>query len=336
MRLSESLRRNIMEVDVGRVINRFKVKSRRDVLFFEDILANYIKECESAGYGEESKIIGQKWMSLTTKNFLPITLRKLPYSILFNIILKKIWINLGLLDDIHVTKNNNIIKIKTTNETTTRIIGPNKAIIGIYTGLLNIIFNSQVECLNSLQTKRSCKYTFRGKKESFEIKSKKVNIYKKMNYSPKIEGFTLKDALKANIIQLDKNNRLYFRGKSLCPRENTLFHLISNKKILFKKVPHLSYNFFKNIIQEKSSNNKKLVLLKTLLEIMGWGNVKIITKQSSIKLLIKNPPYGIQLEKDDWGFLVKSILGYLWILNKKFKILEVKESYKSLRITYST
>ena len=78
MQLSESLRRNVMETVVGGVLNKFKIKNRRNVLFFEDILANYVKGCEDAGYGEEMKAIGQKWCILIMNQLTTKPLRKLP------------------------------------------------------------------------------------------------------------------------------------------------------------------------------------------------------------------------------------------------------------------
>jgi hypothetical protein len=58
MRLSTSLNRNILEANVGGIINKFKIESRRSTLFFEDILANYVKGCEEAGHAEEMEKIG--------------------------------------------------------------------------------------------------------------------------------------------------------------------------------------------------------------------------------------------------------------------------------------
>jgi len=76
MRLSESLRRNIMNVIGGGIVNRFVLKkSRIDLLFFEDILANYIKGCEDAGFGKEMEETAEKWMNLTI-NYQYDTLKK--------------------------------------------------------------------------------------------------------------------------------------------------------------------------------------------------------------------------------------------------------------------
>ena len=53
MKFAGSLRKNIMETIPGKILNKFKGRSSRSVVFFEDILANYIKECEARGYDEE-------------------------------------------------------------------------------------------------------------------------------------------------------------------------------------------------------------------------------------------------------------------------------------------
>jgi hypothetical protein len=67
---------------------------------------------------------------------------------------------------------------------------------------------------------------------------------------------------------------------------------------------------------------------------MGWGIVKITIDKEIIIVKIDNPPYGLQIEKDNWSFLVRMILGYLWLLDKRFKITNIDESYKNLIITY--
>ena len=173
MRLSESLRKNIMEVTVGRLLNKFKIKKRRNVLFFEDILANYIKECEDAGYGEEIEAIAQKWCALMVKQLAFETLRKLPLSLFFNVLAKKVWINLGLVKDMHTTMKDNIINIETKNEVISRVIGKNDFCVGLFKGIFNIFCACQSECIRKNQTVNECKYVFRLKKGHYkDVKSK--------------------------------------------------------------------------------------------------------------------------------------------------------------------
>jgi hypothetical protein len=76
MRLSTLLSRNILRPDVGRLCNRFKIRSRRVVFFFEDILSLYIKECEEAGYKEEMERAGFEWGSLVFQELIPAYLKK--------------------------------------------------------------------------------------------------------------------------------------------------------------------------------------------------------------------------------------------------------------------
>jgi len=335
MRLSESLRRNIMGVSVGAILNKFKGKIRRNVLFFEDILANYIKECENSNYAKKIEFIAQQWGVLTARELAPRTIRYLPIPFLFNLILRKVWINIGLVDDLHFSKENNIVKIETKNESITRIIGKNNFAIGCYTGILNTLFDSKVKCIKSSQNKKSSKYIFELINGRVDIKGKSKEKYNRLNYLPDIREFTLKDSIRKKIFQLEKN-RIYFRKRSLCNSENTIFHLISNENILLEKVSDISYNYFKGIIEKESSTDRKLILLRTLLQTMGWGIVKILTRNSNkITIEIKNPPYGIQEERDNWNFIIRTILGYLWVLERNIKVTDVYDSYKYLRIIYS-
>ena len=335
MRLSESLRKNIMETSVGRLLNKFKIRSRRNVLFFEDIFANYIKECEKTGYGKEMAKIGQKWTNLVMQQTVPEIFKGVPILFL-NKIMKGVWINIGLLDDLYVIRENDVIYIETKNESITKNIGKNKFLPGLYKGILNILFNSELEVVDILQTKKYSKYVFRLKKGSFNAECKKKSIYNKLNYLSGIKGFALKDAFQKGVFQLKENNRIYFRGKVVSPVENTLFHLMGNQKILLEKVSNISYRYFNKIIKKDTTKERKLSLLKILLQTMGWGIIKIMVKSENVIIIkITNLPYGLQIEKDNWNFIARVILGYLWLLDKNLKINNIADTYKELSITYS-
>jgi hypothetical protein len=337
MRLSTSLNRNILEATAGGIINKFKIKSRRSTLFFEDILAGYVKECENAGHAEELEKIGEKWGALYSGGVMVPIFKTIPPVIFLNTIMKKVWVNLGLLDDLHAVKKGDIIVFETKNECTTRIIGESKFLPGIYKGALGTLFNSELITEKALQTKTSSSYVFKLTGGNLEIKTKEKIVYNKLNYLPPIEGFTLKDALKSGIFQLKENNRIFFRGTHLQTMENTLFHIIGNKKILLDRIQHISFSYFGKLVEKDSSPEKKLKLLKTLLHAMGWGTMKIIIEgQNSVTFKIGHLPYGFQIEEDNWEFLSRTILGYLWLINKELKIKKYTYESKNLTIVYAT
>jgi hypothetical protein len=333
MRLSESLQRNIMKVNVGILLNMFLGRTRRDILIFEDLLASYIKECEKSGYAERLKNIHKVCSAMTVQSLLTKNLKTLPFAFLTKIV-GRVWKNLGLVDHLHVTKKGNFIEIETKNEFLTRIIGKNISMVGFYEGILNGFFKSEIECSEILQTKNNSKYIFKIKTTPFVINKKDMKIYGKLNYSHSIKGFTFKDAIKRDIFQL-KQNKIYFRGKSMIPLENTIFHLLSNEGLLLEKLSQISYNFFKDIVEKQSTKEKKLILLKNFLQLIGWGSANIsIIKNDKILLEIRNPPYGLQNEKDNWQIFYRIILGYLWLLDKKYKIKSIKESHKVLEVLF--
>lgn len=336
MRFSNSIRKNVFETVVGGLTNKLHLHKRRDTLFFEDIGANYIKEAEKAGYEKQMEDLGQKWMNLVFVTLMPSMLKKMPSMLLLNNIMKSVWINLGLIDDLNFIKKDDTLELRTRNEGLTRIIEKNRFVIGFYKGILNVLFNSEIECISAEQTKESSAYFFKIKNAyQNPINSKDKETYDKLNYLSPEKGFTLKDALNSRTLILTENNIIQFRNKNLVSTENTLIHLFGNEKILLEKVPEISYNYFKEIIKE-SDGKEKLTLLKTLLQTMGWGVVTIISEEDNITVEIKNPPYGLQAEKDDWSFFINVILGYLWLINNKFKIKDVKEKYKDIVAIYST
>jgi len=116
-----------------------------------------------------------------------------------------------------------------------------------------------------------------GNKES--VKSKNKNNYNNLNGSYKHEGFDLKEAIKKRFFTIDSNNKIYFRGNVLIPIENTLFHLLSNAQLLTERISFISYNFFRKIVDKTSPRESKLMLLKNILQITGWGTVSTIMKR---------------------------------------------------------
>jgi len=106
---------------------------------------------------------------------------------------------------------------------------------------------------------------------------------------------------------------------------------------MLNKISEISYDYFSILIDDESNIERKLILLKTLLQVMGWGVVKIVIKSDTkISVDIKNPPYGLQLEKDNWDFLLRTIQGFLWLINTNFKIEKINEGYKRITVDYIT
>ncbi|MEE9323769.1 MAG: hypothetical protein V3U72_04450 [Candidatus Aenigmarchaeota archaeon] len=336
MRLSESLRKGIMESKVGGVINRFKIRSRRSVLFFEDILANYVRICEENGKKDDTFMVAKKWATLSTQQLLPKWVNDSSKILLLNFVTKKIWRNIGLLEYFNGEMKNDVVHIKTRKEFLTRILGRNEFMKGFFNGCTDSFFNRRSKIIEYTQSEQSCNYSLKLEKGFLGIKAKNKDIYNDLNYLPKTEGFTLKDALKMKLFQLKENNRIYFRGKSITPTENTIFHILGNEGPLLHKLPHISRDYFSEVIEKNTTDEKKLTLLKTLLQIMGWGIVKIIIKNKNVVVSIKNPPYGLQAEEDNWKFISNVILGYLWLLKENFVIAETSKTEKHLEITYST
>ncbi|MFH1228848.1 MAG: hypothetical protein V1678_00290 [Candidatus Aenigmatarchaeota archaeon] len=335
MRLTESLNKNILESGVGGISNKFKIKKRRDILFFEDIIANYVKECEKNGHRNEMLIVGEKWLCISLYQTIHPLFKKFPMLFL-NSILKKLWVNLGLVDNLAVSMENGRAIIITENEAITRIIGRNSIMTGSYKGILEVVLDSEVNVSSVSQNKKNCKYVFNITNKPFiPMASKRKDLYDRLNRNPNIKGLNLRDALKGGLINVDENNKVLFRGKYTIMGETTLLHLMGNLGIMLDRLPVISYEYFKEIVRDESTPERKLILIKTLLQTMGWGQVNILKSKGVVKLEIKYPPHGIQTEKDNWRFLIETFLGYLWLIDKRFKIKSDSTSQQKLSVTYS-
>jgi hypothetical protein len=324
MRLSESLGRNVYSVTPGAILNKFKGHPRRNTLFFEDIIANYVKTCEDAGFSTEILRMGQEWVSTLTKELMIPALRHVPPVLFTNLIWGRVWVNIGMVSYIRAKEDGNLTILNTMEEVITRLIGKNHISIGGYMGVFNILYGCHFDCKSATQSRESCEYVFERRDEKFDIKSKTKNEYLKLNSPGVIKGNTLKNILKNRTLLLKEKNRIYFRGKSVTPMENTILHIFGNYSILMDKIPEISYNFFKDIIEPDTSSEKKLRLIKTLLSAMGYGVINIIVEDDRLLFRIKNPPYGMQIGEDNWDFLIYTIQGYLWLINDKFLIEKIK------------
>lgn len=334
MKTSEFLRRKILQMTGGVILNYFKVKKRRDTLYFGEIPAKYLLLCEKKGFGEKVREIGKKWMYLYFSTLLPETFKKIPPVDLLNEIIKKVWINMGVMDDFIIEKQDSEVNIKTKGEGMTELIGKNSFLLGFHEGVLNALYGKEVEILDVKQTRKECCYRFKILGSKFEFKGKDKKEYDKLNHIPSLRGLTLKEMLRRKVFSM-KGHKLYFRGKVLYPIENTVIHLFSNECILLDEVPKISYEFFNDILDKNSSGEDRLRLLKNLIQVMGWGVMGITKSKDLIKMKIENPPYGLQKEKDNWDFLIKMILGYVRTTDKNYRIVDVNSAYKLLNIGFS-
>jgi len=238
------------------------------------------------------------------------------------------------MDDFHIEKNGDILRISTKNEGITRYIGTNNLMAGLYLGNVEVFFNSSAHVLEAKQEKEACEYVFRLQGNPISIDGRSKKLYRKLNDITPPKGYSLKDALKRNIFTF-KGNRIYFRGKSISPVENTLFHIIGELNILPKKMTEISYDFFREIIKDEASKEEKLSVLKTLFQIMGWGVIRVVMREKGrILIEIRNPPHGLILT-DNWDYLIRTFLGYLWLIDKGLGISNVKKTATCIKVEYS-
>ena len=336
MRISESILRKIFTPRVGRISYRFGGRSRRHTLFFEDLFAEYVRRCQDAGFTEELREIGRTWMGSVVSKRIPKLAKKLSPIAFMNMIIAPNLVNLGLMDYLRASKEDDTVSLRTKNEAVTRIIGKNEISVGIFSGILGVLFECCMEPVKVRQSTKECFYIFKLSEKKFDPPSKDPKMYEKLNEVPRTRGISLKKALKERIFILKEKNRIYFKSKPVGTIENTVFHLFGVYNILLDEIPVISFNYFKGLIDEKMPVEKKLILLKTLLQAMGWGIVTFTIKsKDEISMEIRNPPYGIQPNKDNWNFLVNVILGYLWTVNREFRVTAVKEDYKRVTVDYS-
>lgn len=334
MRLSESIGKGILETGVGFIVNKFRLKKRRDTFFFDDIGLEYVKILEENGYGEKLRKISYKWGAILYSSALPSSLKKLPYTISCNIFVKETFVNLGYLKDMEFRKEDHTVKVSTKGEVNIKKIGKNNLHTGMFMGMTSVFFDSDVGFVDvECNLHGDCLYTFKLLGKKYRPLMKDKERYNRLNNPPSVNGYTIKDALRLKILNM-KDCKIYFRGKLITAMENTLFHLFSNANILMEEVSRISYDYFSVLVKESSPENK-LNLIKNLLHFMGWGIVKFrIENKKSIVMVIEHPPFGLQKEEDNWKFLCHIICGYIRTINKGFRLKSVRVHGKKLLAAY--
>jgi hypothetical protein len=334
MRITEFLRKGVLKAGVGGIKNRIKLHERRDTFFFEEIGARYVEACDSAGRSPVMEAVGEKWMALYFKYLLPSGFRKMPPKFFLNVIVKKIWVSMRMMDYFRLREDAGAFEITTRNEGVTRIVGANSLMTGFYKGILASLYGYRFSTLVASQSKTECRYLFAMTGERFEAQGKGRQAYDRLNRIAASDGFGLKDAIKSRLIEI-KDNSLYYRSKAISPIENTLFHIIGNEGIMLDSVASVAQDFFSGIVDADSDETRRAVTLKTLLQVMGWGMVNIKFTDKEAIVLIKNPACGLQLEKDNWEFLAQTMLGYLRLSRRNASLSRTEHANARLRLTYA-
>ncbi|MCD6495823.1 MAG: hypothetical protein J7K54_00990 [Candidatus Aenigmarchaeota archaeon] len=334
MKLSESIRKGVLHSVSGLIINKFKFKKRRDTFFFDDIGLDYVKLLEENRHSTKLREISHKWGTMLFKSALPDAVKRLPYNISCNVMVRDTFVNLGYMTDMHIEKHDNRIKLTTKEETNVKKIGKNNLHIGMFMGMSTAFFDSDIEVVSvECNSSGDCIYNFRLLDKKYNPNMKQKETYNKLNDIPHFNGANIKEAIRTGLFSM-KNGKIYFRGELITAMENTLFHLFSNEGIMLSSLRKISYNYFSSIVKEASSDDK-LKLLKNLLQIMGWGLVKFAVDNNTILMTIDYPPFGLQAEKDNWQFLCEVVCGYLWLINKEFTLKSLKVSGRRLLALYS-
>ncbi len=191
MRLSESLRKTLIIYTAGYILNKFKLKRyRRNVLFFDKILAEYVKKLEKSK-SRDLFNAGYRWARLYC-NYTTASAKKPAFSSLFllNNLLATVWKNIGLLKNIYAEKEDGKIILCTWDETPTKFIGPNNLMKGIYTGVLCSLWNKKCICQKVSFKKGKTIYHFKLLEKKLERTcSKSPEVYTKLNAATSFSYF---------------------------------------------------------------------------------------------------------------------------------------------------
>jgi len=334
MEFSLLLMRNAIETYAGGLISRFRVRSRRSVLFFEDILAEYVKECDDSGHGRKIMDAIEEAGALMTASLIPGFMRPISPTLIINVAGRTIWRSIGALDDIKLEINGDRCTVSMKNEVIDRVIGGNSFVAGSWKGTCMVLLGKEMEYDGVAPRDGWNRYEYRITDiPELPLPSKPKEQYDAMNRYIPTEGLTLKDAIMNGVFNV-KGNSVYFRGRRLCYFENTYYHLLGIKGPMLEKVQDIAKAYFDGLIEKDATETERLKLLKTLLQSMGWGFVAIeIKPDGNVRIVIDSPPVGLQM-KDDYSFLANTIAGYMKVIDDRFEMESVAYGERKLSLDF--
>ncbi len=333
MKLSYLFYKGILETGVGSLINKFKIHRRRDILFFEELISEYVKKCDDNNLTENLLKIGEDWGKLAIKTIFPKSFFYFPLEEMYNKILRKVWISIDLVHDIKLVKKQNEIFLTTEYESGTRLIGKNPVSIGFHKGMLEGILGKKVKLIEAKQSKKRCSYRFKVLNEKAEeVEAKGKREYFSLNKFNR-KGFTTKEAIKSKVIRI-KDDKLFLRGKRLLLFESTYFHLFGIYSKGIDLLPPIAEKFFNELVNAESTEDEKLRFLKHMLQFMGWGEISFLVTKDKVIMTVNHPNYGFQKKEDNWLFLIKMVEGFIKAIRKRTVLKSYNYSHGKVTAVY--
>lgn len=327
MEFAEYLQKEIYTTGGGIISSKLNINPYRSILIPEEILARYVKYLDGKEKTKHIYLLIKDWCEKIIRSKFS-SQSGFSCEQVFNTILKRIWCTTGSMNNLVAKKEGKDIIIQTDDECITQLIGKNNMMPAFFEGAISALTNKKVKLKDARQGKHS-KYIFSLLNEDCYNPDTQL----KPQISSDEGGFNLKDALSYNLFIL-KDNKIFFEEKQLILIESSILHRLPNTKEDIDAVSHIAYNFF-NELTTKFHGTGKLVLLKKLLQSMGWGGILIKYHNSDIQLQIKSAPKNALGSGDDWRFFAGIILGYLWSLNPNLTIISMRSSTESLNIHFS-
>ncbi len=335
MSLADFIQRKIVQSRRGSLFSSGFGKKRRDILFFEEILANYFQMCEKAGFEKEMEELAGDWMTIMINAYAPSVVKVLPLESCINLLLERLWKKIGILEKCHAKKSGENTIIETKGEPFVRFIGENSFSKGLFTGVVEAYYLKKANLVNLDWNGTGGVYTIALGNEKIDLALKDKKEYYWLNTMRPNKKQSLEELIRAGAVSLRKN-RVFYLGKKMFIMETSLPHLIAQKGVKLELLARASEDFFKTKLSKSREFNGGFRHAKLLFQLNGFGEVDILQNGKSLSVNIRHPPYGMQLAKDKWDFIAQYILGYLRAMDNSFKFVGSKEFSRKLILSYKS
>ena len=183
------------------------------------------------------------------------------------------------------------------------------------------------------QEKLEVKYRFKVEESDFVVPSLDRKKYALNKIKNAQLGIDLKEGLTKGLLKIDANNIPFFREQRMTMTEVTLFPLLSALPISFTGLEKAAQAFMKKQLDPTADTTSQYRLLKTFLEVCGWGQVMIeLEDDRLVQMKITSYPLGLQKDNDQGGFIDHYLSGLLATIVPDCKVHVKRKDPSSLLI----
>lgn len=322
-----------------------KIKRRRMIYIFEDVLANlHLETVKEIGKENTSKIYYKIGKDAGTRYMILANKRKIS-PFLLKPVLEYIFTNLrsvgfSFAENINYDNKRKSLVLKGKDNLFSRKTRDGEIFSGLVSGIFSFLVGENIEAKEIASAKNEfyCKVV-----ANKNIKKKYIPNFKELKPRENYDKInfpeqsisdnisSLRDLIKFNKVKIDSSGKFSIYGKALIYGETGTADIITRNyikenldSVLKKGIVQGSYSLAKDILDNSKNVKNNFRIIKSIICTMGWGILYFKLRNKEIEASFLYAP------SDNSNFLYQALAlnGYLnYIFNKEFEIKDIRFNY---------